>query len=83
MRKLKIIEHISLDVSSSTAVWTPSNSSPSAAGCCSSVESAVEDGIFLEFLLDAFLEGHDGQLQDLHGLDDARARIMFWVIFWP
>ena len=31
----------------------------------------LQDRIFLQFLLDALLQGHDGQLQDLHGLNHA------------
>ena len=33
-----------------------------------------EDRVFLQFLLDAFLQGHDRQLQDLHRLDHARSQ---------
>ncbi len=34
----------------------------------------LEDRVLLQLLFDAFLEGHDRQLQDLHRLDHARSQ---------
>ena len=34
----------------------------------------LQNGIFLQFLLDALLQGHDGQLQDFHRLNHARSQ---------
>ncbi len=33
--------------------------------------AAFEDGVGGELLLDAFFEGHEGELEDFHGLDHA------------